>query len=287
MNSKQIIDTLWEQGVLESKDAEFEPLSGGTMSSIGIIRGGCSNPLVIKVNDPEVTKVEADFLTLYKSISILPELVYRDEENRYIVYPFLQGKTDGKGTVKTDILRSLVFNLLNHFKRVEEVKGWGYVNELHDNREKFFENEVRFVKEIMSPEELFPGDFELVEEIVKKQSQTNGFSTFYHIHGDCGFHNFVFLNDQLSGVIDPQAFIGHPLYDLVFAFCSSPEDLTKETILGAAENLNTWDGNEQLLYEEVLLGLFIRLARCKLHHPKDLSVYLNAWKEWKRIVNAG
>jgi fructosamine-3-kinase len=257
------------------------------MSSIGIIRSGRDNPLVIKVNDPVVTKAEADFLSLYHSISILPKLVYSDEENRYIVYPYLPGKTDRKGTVKTDILRSLVLHLLNHYKRVGEVKGWGYVNELFKTREMFFENEVRCIREIMSPEELSPADFVFVEELIKKQSQTNDYSTAYHLHGDCGFHNFLFLNDQLCGVIDPQAFIGHPLYDLVFAFCSSPEDLTQETIMAAAEKLNTWDGNEKHLYEEVLLGLFIRLARCKLHHPEDFAVYLIAWKEWKGILNGG
>jgi hypothetical protein len=54
--------------------------------------------------------------------------------------------------------------------------------------------------------------------------------------------------------------------------------------MSVAEKLNTWDGNEKRLYEEVLLGLFIRLARCKLHHPVDLPAYLNAWNKWKEIV---
>jgi len=50
------------------------------------------------------------------------------------------------------------------------------------------------------------------------------------LHGDCGVHNFIFNDNQLSGVIDPSPITGDPLYDFIYAFCSSPDELSKETI---------------------------------------------------------
>ena len=35
---------------------------------------------------------------------------------------------------------------------------------------------------------------------------------------------------MLHGVIDPLPVLGDPIYDLIYAFCSTPEDVTKETI---------------------------------------------------------
>ena len=86
-------------------------------------------------------------------------------------------------------------------------------------------------------------------------------------------------------MIDPTPVFGEPLYDLIYAFCSSPDDLTKETINSAASHLII-KGNksEQLLYEEVLIGLYLRLATCIRHHPNDLEDYLKAWNYWKNII---
>ena len=44
------------------------------------------------------------------------------------------------------------------------------------------------------------------------------------------FDNFIFRENRLYGVIDPLPSLGDPLYDLIYAFCSTPEDLTKEAI---------------------------------------------------------
>ena len=86
-------------------------------------------------------------------------------------------------------------------------------------------------------------------------------------------------------MIDPTPVLGEHLYDLIYASCSSPDNLTRETIDSAVSHL-VFRGKKsgQILYEEVLIGLYLRLATCIRHHPNDLEDYLKAWNYWKDIV---
>lgn len=99
------------------------------------------------------------------------------------------------------------------------------------------------------------------------------------MHGDLGFHNFIFQENKLHGVIDPLPVLGDPIYDLIYAFCSTPEDLTKETI-GYAMKQCVFHKNDRDLYEEIVIGLYLRIDTCLRHHPKDLEDYLAAWRYW-------
>lgn len=82
-------------------------------------------------------------------------------------------------------------------------------------------------------------------------------------------------------MIDPAPVIGPPLYDFIYAFFSSPDDLTKETFGEAARYLMT---EEKLLYEEVMIGLYIRLGTCMKHYPGDFEDYVKAWYDWKSEI---
>ena len=37
---------------------------------------------------------------------------------------------------------------------------------------------------------------------------------------------------------------------------------------------------ERDLYEEIVIGLYLRIDTCLRHHPKDLEDYLAAWRYW-------
>lgn len=103
----------------------------------------------------------------------------------------------------------------------------------------------------------------------------------YLLHGDCGVHNFVFAeNGTLTGIIDPDPVVGEPLYDLIYAFCSSPDMLTVDTILPAVEKLEPEMTGSYELNTEVLQGLYFRIATCIRHHPGDLEKYVEAWAYW-------
>ncbi len=40
------------------------------------------------------------------------------------------------------------------------------------------------------------------------------------------------------------------------------------------------------LYEEIVIGLYLRIDTCLRHHPKDLEGYLAAWRYWMDEVEA-
>jgi hypothetical protein len=42
--------------------------------------------------------------------------------------------------------------------------------------------------------------------------------------------------------------------------------------------------NLSVLYEEALVGLYLRMAACIKHHPSDFQEYLEAWYYWEEIV---
>lgn len=99
----------------------------------------------------------------------------------------------------------------------------------------------------------------------------------YLLHGVFGVHNFVFAkNDTMTGIIDPDPVVGEPLYDLIYAFCSSPDSLTVDTIVPAAEKLGPEVTREYELNREVLQGLYLRIDACIRHHPEDLDQYTEA-----------
>ena len=129
--------------------------------------------------------------------------------------------------------------------------------------------------------QLSRNDFNLIQNLVKKNGNDH---IPFLLHGDCGVHNFIFNNGRLTGVIDPTPVIGDPIYDLIYAFCSSPDDLTKATLDTAASQLVVINRNISNLYEQLLIGLFLRIGSCVKHHPDDIGAYLKAWEYWKRIV---
>lgn len=72
------------------------------------------------------------------------------------------------------------------------------------------------------------------------------------------------------------------MYDLIYAFCSSSEDLTRETF-DAAANLMVVNNYENT-YDLVLIGLYLRIGICIKHHPEDMGAYLKACEYWKGVT---
>jgi hypothetical protein len=72
------------------------------------------------------------------------------------------------------------------------------------------------------------------------------------------------------------------IHELTFAFCSSPELLNMETIVEAAKIID-YDQSNSHLTEEVIVNLYCRIGTCIRHHPEDLPMYLDAWRQWTAI----
>lgn len=233
---------------------------------------------VIKLNESDVIREEAYFLQFYKKDELFPKLLYKEPLNRYIVYSFLEGTTSCKLGHKRSVLSKLVKEVINKYEVATEVDGWGWKESPVQSWNEFLTTNVmeahENVRRYISEEE-----YRTVFKLANSPSRGTGINQPFLLHGDLGFHNFIFQENKLHGVIDPLPVLGDPIYDLIYAFCSTPEDLTKETI-GYAMKQCVFYKKDRDLYEEIVIGLYLRIDTCLRHHPKDLEDYLEAWRYW-------
>lgn len=284
MNIDAIVDELMNEKVIVPDILNVEKLKGGTLSQIFLIKESTLSKKVIKINDPPVLKAESFFLQTYKHLPILANLLYTEAHNKYMVYSYVPGEINPSMIRKETLLKMVVQTLINRYEPIDTDNGWGWVQTSTDSWNSFLKNWTIEADEWIAayiPHNEKEVMYRLIDDPARNQSSR----TPYLLHGDCGFHNCLVMNDNLEGIIDPMPVVGYPIYDLVYAFCSTPDSLNRETIEPAAGLLKV--GNEmskQTLYEEVLIGLYFRIARCIKHHPQDLPIYLNAWSYWYEIV---
>jgi fructosamine-3-kinase len=280
---KTIIEEITDKGILNLKIVETKPLSGGTTSQLFLLRDSEDTKFVVKFNEPHVLEAESHFLLFYKNVDMLPKLLYTEPDYRYIVYSFIAGSVDDPRKNKKEMLQTLVQFFINHYKPVLNSASWGWADETADSWQQFFKCRVNESSETLQSY-LDKEDYDLVLKLVNSSDRSR-LTKPYLLHGDCGVHNFIFKEEKLAGVIDPTPVYGDPLYDLIYAYCSSPCDLTRETIYSAASHLKIGENiSEQSLYEQVVIGLYLRLATCVRHHPNDLQEYLAAWNYWKNSL---
>ncbi|MBE7150758.1 phosphotransferase [Bacillus mycoides] len=250
-------------------------LNGGTTSKVYLLDGR----YVVKLNESNVISEEAYFLCFYEGDTLFLKILYKDPLSRYIVYSFLEGITSCELGHKRSTLCKLVKEVINKYEIVPEAEGWGWKespvqswNEfLTENVMEAYENVRRYISE------------EEYRIVLKLANRDAGVNQPFLLHGDCGFHNFIFQENKLYGVIDPLPVLGDPLYDLIYAFCSTPEDVTKEAIDYVMKQCVFLKKNRDL-YEEIVIGLYLRIDTCLRHHPKDLEDYLVAWRYWMNEI---
>ncbi|MBS4177355.1 phosphotransferase [Lederbergia citrea] len=281
LNIKEIIDRLNNAKILPFKITEWKELTGGTSSSVWMLLGDNKEKYVLKSNEDDVIKEESQFLTTYKNVNMLPEVVYVGEKYEYFIYKYMPGEINPAMIDKTEMLTKLVNEVISKYQPLGDK--WGWTWDSHQNWNEFLLTEIGNAKEIVG-RVLTKDDFQLVKQLCQKDIRRNGVEKAYLLHGDCGVHNFLQKDGKLVGVIDPMPLAGPPLYELVFAFCSSPEQLTMEVIYEAASILPNFHISKMHLIEEVIIGIYIRLLRCIYHHPHDLPEYLNAWVYWNRLL---
>lgn len=282
MNIYEILAELRGLGMIPEQMTECRRLEGGTNSKVWAVTDGGEPALVIKANTPDSVRSEVRFLSFYYDLPYLSKLMYTDPDGRYYVYSYLQGKIDYKPGRKTELLERLAERFFGRYKPVPDMIGYGVIGESpYETWQSFLESELQGARQAVG-EHVSEADYREVIALARNEARTSARQA-YMLHGDCGVHNFLFRQGELSGIIDPIPMAGMPIYDLVFAFCSSPDELEPETIAHAAERLPGWEGTFRDLREEVLIGLYSRMSACIYHHPQDLPIYLQAWERWKSL----
>ncbi|MBL3845003.1 aminoglycoside phosphotransferase family protein [Bacillus paranthracis] len=271
MDISTIAAQLVKEKVISHYPTSVKVLNGGTASTVYLL----DEKYVVKLNEAEVIREEAIFLSFYERNTLFANLLYKEPLHTYIVYSFLEGSTScGRGQ-KRITLSTLVKEVINKYEIVSRIDGWGWKESPVQSWSAFLTKNVveahKNVRPYISEEEY--------RKVLKLANRDAGINQPFLLHGDLGFHNFIFQENKLHGVIDPLPVLGDPIYDLIYAFCSTPEDVTKETIDYAMKQC-VFHKKERDLYEEIVIGLYLRIDTCLRHHPKDLEDYLVAWRYW-------
>ncbi|MDX6153159.1 aminoglycoside phosphotransferase family protein [Marinococcus sp. PL1-022] len=284
MKMVKVINELFHQGIIQSKHIDCDALQGGTASELYLLQDSTNAQCVVKFNEPEVLQAEAAFLDCYNHLSLIPTLLYADSSHRYIVYSFISGTTQLTGINKQILLRTFAEEVLNQYKNIADDNEIGFMDERMESWPSFLQKEILEASKIIGSC-VEDAEHDFVLNILKTLEAHHTKREPFLLHGDCGIHNFIFNDSKLAGVIDPTPVIGYPLYDLIYAFCSSPDDLTRETFDAAVHCLIVEnEKSNAFLYEEVVVGLYLRLGVCIKHHPYDFERYLEAWFYWKNVV---
>ncbi|WP_277585589.1 hypothetical protein [Psychrobacillus antarcticus] len=281
----EITITLKCLGIIE-ENIEYKEIKGGTTAGIIYSLSSGDKPLyVIKIDQPNIITTTKDFLQIYRNVKLLPNILYTDENNEFIVYSYILGDTHINRGSKLGWMTIIVEELFNQYKKADENANRGRLTGVSRNSWADFNLEsLEYAKanigDLFSSEE-----HRRVGVLVNKLNTYEHQEEKYYLHGDIGVHNLIFKDSKLNGVIDPSPLIGPMIYDFTYAFCSSPDDLDLGTLFSSFSllNQNNSISNTKLL-EEVLFQLYTRIGICKKVHPHDLSAYLKVWEEWREYL---
>jgi len=278
MQIEEIITELQEQGVVAPHMNTWRALSGGTVSSVYVLLVEGEPTLVVKMNDPKTIQSESSYLRTYEGNPLFSRVVYIDPLHRYFVYTYQPGDTQYPRNRKAEMLMTLATHVINQVKSVIDSSDYGYADEPSASWKAFLMLRYQWASETIDTR-LSSADHDLALQLI---SRAPDHALQYLLHGDCGVHNFLFQHGEITGVIDPIPTIGEPLYDLIYAYCSSSDQLDAETIQQAVRQMDPKYTIGRDLPSEVLIGLYYRIAICILHHPQDFDAYIEAWEYWKR-----
>jgi len=278
-----ILADLRTLGVLPAHCRVCAPLPGGTGGGAFGVGSGGPPEFVLKLGDPGSTAAEARFLQTYGDLPLLPRLRHADPGRGHLVYAYIPGATRREAGLKASALLTLAGGLVGRYLPAKAGEAWGWLEAPSPAWPDFLAAAAADARSVIGGR-LSAADHAFAQALAgSRRRQPAGGGCL--IHGDCGFHNFVFDAGRLRGVIDPLAAVGPPIFDLIYAFCSTPADLEPGALEAAARLLPSWDPpTPGALWEEALVGLYCRLATCLRHHPDDLAAYLSAWPRWRALA---
>ncbi|MGN7400796.1 phosphotransferase [Cytobacillus praedii] len=282
----EIIDRLIHKGLIINDGLELKELKSGTTNGVLYTLHIKRMPAyVIKIDNPKIIAATQDFLLAYKDVKLLPNVLYTDDKKEYIIYSYIPGETHCNRGSKLEWMTILIKELFNNYQRADKEIPWGRVDGIYRNTWTDFnlaslEFAQKNIGDFFSSE-----DHKRVEKLINKLKTYHDQEEKYYLHGDTGVHNFVYVDNQIKGVIDPSPLIGPKIYDFTYAFCSSPDSLNVSTLLSL---FSLWNNDASFtmerLLDEVLFQLYTRIGVCMKVHPHDLSGYMEAWKEWREYL---
>ncbi|GAA0133974.1 aminoglycoside phosphotransferase family protein [Paenibacillus sp. YSY-4.3] len=276
------INKLFQLNDINDEITRVLRLSGTTSGLVLRLDSMQGEKYILKYDDPDQNQLAAQFLNTYRDSLLLPRILIASPDSTYLVYNFIEGTTHINRGIKQNWLRILTQNLFNKYVSLQGEDMWGRIGYPRQTWKEFNEISIEEAK-INIGSELSIDDYSLVRSIADKlyANDLEQGEKFY-LHGDTGVHNFVYHDSTLIGVIDPSPMIGPIVYDFLYAFCSSPDDINLDTLFTAYHFLEQGSIEKSRLIEETLIQLYCRLGLSIKHHPNDLTEYKKAWAYWKQ-----
>lgn len=300
----ELLHHLRAAGIVDPACTEVRPLPGGTAGRAWVVLAGGAPRYVIKYGDARAVTAETLFLEAARNLPLLPRVIHAEPSQGYYVYRYLPGRRLRRMPGKARIMALLVDELISRYPPAARCCGWGPVTgprwpNWPDFLAARVEEAAALLGDILPPE-----DTALASALAAFPMPGDGPDDAPKLlHGDLGIHNLLFTADEewkneaggrapaatapeLSGVIDPEPLVGPPLYDLLFAFFSSPDGLEPDALCAAASRLLGPDRvHRARLLAHALPVLFCRIATCRIHHPDDLPDYLAAWRRFRAEID--
>ncbi|MBQ4898735.1 hypothetical protein KB559_07790 [Paenibacillus sp. Marseille-P2973] len=277
------INVLFQKHKINDQIVSYQRLSGTTSGLVLRLESKNEYKYILKFDNPSQIGLVEQLLHTYEHSVLLPKVLFSAEDSSYFVYTFLDGTTHFNRGPKSSWLKILIMELLNKYVEHKETSTWGRIEYPRKTWNEFNEisiDEARMnLRNVLSTEDYNYVKLKASKLFFDDSKQGNK----YLLHGDTGVHNFVYNNETLIGVIDPSPMVGPIVYDFLYAFCSSPDDINSDTLFAAADLLEHGNIERTRLIEETLIQLYCRIGLSVRHHPNDLKEYIQAWEYWKQL----
>ncbi|WP_276356116.1 phosphotransferase [Cohnella caldifontis] len=272
------------RGVLERAAWEIHGRRGTTEGRVFLLSDGDGPKYVLKLDEPGQIRTTGEFLRAYSGVQLFPRLLEVHPEGEYLVYAYREGSTRSNRGAKARWLAKITEEVLNVYEPERERAGWGRPEYPCESWREFNRRSLYGTRDdvrgVISLE-----DQQRIESLALTRLADEGPEAKYRLHGDLGAHNFVYDQEELVGIIDPDPMAGPILYDFTYAFCSTPDDLDPETLRSAYARLRLPEPkDERKLMEETAFQLYCRIGICLRHHPEDLEEYMTAWAFWRTFL---
>src|SRR5690606_27653380 len=268
------INRLFQNNNLDIVIDKFQVMNGTTNGIVMKLEAEKGMKYVLKFDRSYEINLAVKFLEAYHDSQLLPQIVFASPDESYFIYTYLDGTTHFNRGIKKNWLTKLVKELLNEYVIVESGNEGGRIGYARASWKEFNETSIAEARAIIG-NVLSDEDYEFVSSQTQKLFNHHDREIQqYLLHGDTGVHNFVYDQCTLIGVIDPSPMIGPIIYDFIYAFCSSPDDINLDTLFTAFDYLEQGRVDKARLIDEVSVQLYCRIGISIMHHPSDLREYL-------------
>jgi RimJ/RimL family protein N-acetyltransferase len=283
---EEALDTLRRMGIVPASGVLLPRMAGKTDGRVYAIAVDGLPRFILKYDEPNYNRNATAFLREYSGRGWLPEVWFIDPQYRYFLYDYVAGQPGAAAASvpKSEWMGQLVKSVVNQYRPEPTSQGWGWLDDtLSATWADFLERRIGEARRRIGSALPLEDHIALMQIVDAKHEQDE--PAAYLLHGDCGAHNFLFGAEGLLGLIDPSPMIGPPIYDVLFAFCSTPDDLAADALEASRRELDPrlLPGGARLgvqLAADMLLALYSRIATC-MKYGTDATEYLRAWEHWK------